>query len=189
MAINTLYLDNGVISSIKETYNKQRPKNIRLEKFFQSPVFLLLQKRLCNSEYSLKFSPYKCKYSITHLKEIDSFIHGQYFKKIIEQIIELKNYKIKYEIRKFEPGNYTLVHDSEKEKAGIDFFIDFSKNGRNYGGYTSYLTETDELIALNPMQNTISFIERKNGVMRYTKYVTSQQKYPIVQVSGTISKK
>ena len=188
MAINTLYLDNGILRSIRNTYNNQYPKNIRLEKFFQRPIFSLLQNKLQNSKFSLKFHPYKYKYFITNLKEIGSFLSGRYFRNLIRSILSINKYEIKYEIRKFESGNYTLLHDAEKEKDGIDFIIDFSKSYENSGGYVAYLTESEELLHVLPFPNTLSFIERNKNAMKYTKYVTHQQKAPIIQVFGTISK-
>ena len=79
MAINTLYVDNGILKSARKTYLAQLPKNIRLENFFQNPVFLLLQKKLNDSTYSLKFHPYKYKYFTTKSKEIESFLNFRYF--------------------------------------------------------------------------------------------------------------
>lgn len=189
MAINTLYLDNAILKSAKKIYNIQNPKNIRLEGFFQQPVFSLLQKKLHSSKYSLKFHPYKYKYSVTKSKEAAAFLNGQYFDSLVKKILKIKKYKISYEIRKFEPGNYTLLHDAEKEKHGIDFVLDFSESGKNFGGYFVYLNEKEELLRSNPSSNTLSFIERSNGVMKFTKYVTHQQKNPIVQVVGTIFRK
>ena len=187
MAINTLYLDNGILKSASRIYSKQNPKNIRLDNFFQPAVFQLLRKKLHNSKYKLKFHPYKCRYSTTKLSEIDSFLEGRYFDELIKKILNIKKYKLKYEIRKFEPGNYTLLHDADKEIIGIDFVVDFSALGKKcFGGYIAYLTETEELLQLNPSSNTLSFVDRKNGVMKYTKYFTHQNKNPIVQVAGTI---
>ena len=188
MAINTLYLDNGVIKSARNIYNNQNPENIRLEKFFQNSIFLLLQKKLHNSKYSLKFHPYKYKYHATKSKEIDYFLNGGYFANLIQKILGVRNYRIKYEIRRFEPGNYTLLHDAEKEKPGVDFFIDFSKDENNFGGYSVYLNKKKELLTLNSEPNSLSLVERKKGVMKFTKYVTHQQKNPIVQVVGAVFK-
>ena len=102
-------------------------------------------------------------------------------------IIGIKNYKIVYEIRKFGPNCYTLLHDAENEKPGVDFVIDFSQDAEKYfGGYTIYLTESEELLELNPKSNTLSFVERKKGVMKYAKYFTHQNRNPILQVAGTI---
>lgn len=187
MAINTLYLDGGVLKSAGNVYYKQNPRNIRLENFFQKSVFYLLQRKLCNSKYSLKFHPYKYKYLITKSKEIDSFLNGGYFTGIVNAVLKINKYKIKYEIRKFEPGNYTLLHDAEKEQPGIDFVIDMSKESKAYhGGYTTYLTESEELLQLKPTPNTLSFVERNKGVMMYTKYFTHQNKHPMIQIVGTI---
>ncbi len=186
MAINTLYLDKGVLKSAMNIFNNQSPRNIRLEKFFQPAIFNILQNKLLQTKYKLKFHPYKHKFFTAKSKEINSFLNGRYFKEIVENIMGVKNYKITYEIRKFEPGNYTLLHDAEKEKLGIDFIIDFSKSNKNFGGYTIYLTETEELLQLIPSPNTISFVEKNKKVMKYTKYVQHKQKYPIILVVGQI---
>lgn len=187
MAISTIYLDGGVLKSANRTYNSQSPKNIRLENFFQNAVFKLLQNRLYNSKFSLKFNPEKYRYFETKSKEIDSFLNGRYFDLIIENILGIGKYKLKYEIRKFEPNCYTLLHDAEKEKPGVDFVIDFSKDAINYfGGYINYLTESEELLALNPKSNTLSFVERNKSIMKYTKYFTHQNKNPVVMAVGTI---
>jgi len=186
MAINTIYLDGGVLKSANRTFSSQAPKNIRLEAFFQKAVFKLLQNKLHNAEYSLRFHPYKYKYFTANSKEIDSFLKGRYFDLMVKKVIGLNKHKINYEIRKFEPGCYTLLHDAEKEKEGVDFIIDFSKLDTYFGGYTTYLTETEELLTLSPKTNTLSFVERKNKVMKYTKYLTHRNKAPILQVVGTI---
>ena len=186
MAINTIYLDGGVLKSASRTFNSQAPKNIRLENFFQEAVLDLLQNKLNNANYSLKFHPYKYKYFIANSKEIDSFLKGRYFNLMVKRIIGMDKSKINYEIRKFEPGCYTLLHDAEKEKEGVDFVIDFSKGNGYSGGYTTYLTESEELLTLSPKTNTLSFIERKNGIMKYTKYLTHINKWPVVQVAGAI---
>src|SRR3989344_7309790 len=137
MAINTLYIDRGALKSASAIYNSQLPKNIRLEKFFQPSVFSLLQKKLFKSKYSSKFHPYKYRYSTTRLREVGSFLNGRYFDGIVRNMMNLANYKCAYEIKKFEPGDYTLLHDSEKEKKGIDFVLDFSESSESYGGYTA----------------------------------------------------
>lgn len=186
MAISTIYLDNGILKKAGEIYSKQYPKNIRLENLFQKSVFLLLQKKLCNSQFRLRFHPYKYKYFTAESKEMHAFINGKYFKNLIGKILNLKNYKIRYGIRKFESGNYTLLHDAGNEKPGVDFTVDFSKPMENFGGNTVYLTQKEELLILNPSPNTLSFVDRRKGMMSYTKYVQHRQKYPIVMAVGTI---
>lgn len=186
MAINTLYMDNGVLKSAAKTYSSQNPRNIRLENFFQKAVFSLLRDKLHSSQFSLKFHPYKYKYHTAKSKEIDSFIKGRYFKDLINKTLGIKKYEIKYEIKKFEPGDYTLLHDAEEERHGVDFAIDFSQGKEYFGGYTSYLTEKEELLTVIPKPNTLSFIERKNGIIKFTKYLTHQNRFPVLQSVGTL---
>ena len=186
MAISTIYMDSGILEKAGEIYSRQYPKNIRLENIFQKPVFMLLQKALYNSKFKLRFHPYKCKYFTSKSKEMRAFISGKYFKSLIEKILNLKNCKIKHEIRKFEHGNYTLLHDADDERPGVDFIIDFSKPTKSFGGHTVYLSQKEELLILNPSPNTLSFVDRRRGMMSYTKYVQHRQKYPILQAAGTI---
>ena len=191
MAINTLYLDKGVLKNTSSIYSQSNPKNIRLDDFFQYSVLGLLQKKLDDADWKEKFDPEKYLYSVCELKEIDTFLKGDYFRNLAQGVLgvkKLKISKIRYEIRRFVPGNYTLLHDAEKEKPGIDFIIDFSQSKESFGGHTTYLTESEELLISSPMPNSISFIERKNKLMKFTKYVQHRQKNPIVQVVGTILK-
>ena len=186
MAINTLYTDNGVMKSARRAFESQTPKNIRLENFFQKPVFRIIQKKLYLADYTEKFDPEKYFYSVTTLKEIDTFLKGRYFQDIVLKATGKKALKMSYGIRKFERGNYTLLHDAEKEKPGIDFIIDFSRQCRNFGGYIKYLTSGEELLQFDSVPNTLSFVKRKKGVMKYTKYLQHRQKFPIIHVIGTI---
>ena len=59
-------------------------------------------------------------------------------------------------------------------------------SSESYGGYTAYLTESEEILQLSPSPNTLSFVERNKGVMRYVKYVQHKQKSPLVFVMGTL---
>lgn len=71
----------------------------------------------------------------------------------------------------------------------MDFVLDFSQPWKNYGGYTVYLTEREELLQFWPKPNTLSFIERKSKIMKYTKYVQHRQKQPLIFVVGTVVRK
>lgn len=185
MAINTLYLDGNVLRKAKEVYRSQEPRNIRLEQFFQPVVFALLQRKIMSSTFHLKFNPLKYKYETAYIEEVRSFLEGRYFHEIVLSILGLKKYKLVFELRRFQPGQYTLLHDAEKEPLGIDFVLDFSEHPRNTSGCIHYLTNEEELLQLDPQPNTLSFVERKLGVMKYVKYVNHQQK-TVILVMGTL---
>lgn len=185
MAINPTYLDKKVRKNAFDVYNRQEPKNIRLDNFFQRTIFELLLNKLIEEKWKLKFDPYKYKYYFCKSLEVEEFLKGKYFQMIVKDVVGLKKFNLKYEIRKFDSGCYTLLHDTEREKEGVDFIIDFS-NGL-FGGYTKYLTGEKELLQINPTANTISFVSREKGVMKYIKYVNHKQKWPIIMVVGVLS--
>lgn len=187
MIINQLYQNTRVLRTARKEYEQETPKNIRLQTFFHPKIFKLLQQKLHQQKYTARFHPYKYSYSTTKLKEMDSFIKGTYFKNIINNLLGIKKYKITYEIQRFQPGNFTLLHDANKEPPGIDFIIDLSTTHSFYGGYIKYLTEKKELLQLNPCPNSISFVNRGKGIMKYVKYVTHQQKKPLIFVRGSLS--
>jgi hypothetical protein len=188
MAINTLYSDFGVLKSARKAYKKQNPNNIRLENYFQIPVFNLLRNKIIAAKYTLKFDPEKYKYHIASVPEINSFLGGKYFHIILSTILGVENLNFAFEIRKFCCSNYTLLNDSYNERPGIDFVIDFSKKWDGFGGHTTYLTKTKEILHLNPVPNSLSFVERNKKSMRYIKYVQHMQKEPLYFVVGTLFK-
>ena len=185
MVLNRLYLDKNIVAKAREVYAKEKPKNIRLDQIFQPTIFKLLQEKLFTAAYKLKFNPLRFKYQTAKVKEVDSFLKGYYFKELVLELLNLKKYNLTYEIRLFEPGNYTLLHDAEKELAGIDFILDFSQDAKNASGCIKYLTSDEELVELDPKKNTLSFVERKQNIMRYVKYVNHRQT-PRILVMGTL---
>ncbi len=188
MAINTIYLDNGIAKDISKNYNLQDPKNIKLEQVFQDAIFNLLQKKIESAKYQLKFDPYKYRYYYSNVKEISSFLTGRYFSWLVSEILGFKRYTIEHELRRFDGGCYTLLHDTEKEKPGIDFIIDFSKEKHLGIGQIRYSTENEEILTVDFSPNSISFIERRKSVMKYVKHVPSKTKCPIIFVQGTVIK-
>ncbi|MBI4140346.1 hypothetical protein HY485_00770 [Candidatus Woesearchaeota archaeon] len=186
MAINPLYKDIRVLTQAKEKYKQETPNNIRLQAFFQPAVFALLQKKLLQQKYTTKFHPYKYHYSTTKMPEIEQFLRGTYFQTIVANLLSIKKYNLHYEIQRFKAGNFTLLHDTEKEQPATDFIIDFSTTETSNEGYTKYLTEREELLQLNPCPNSLSFVERNKTVMHYIKYITHKQKEPFIFVRGTI---
>lgn len=186
MAINELYNNHQILQQARQEYNKQTPRHVQLPQFFQPAVFTLLQQKLKTQKYQQKFHPYKYRYSTTTLKEITAFVNGDYFKTLIKEIIGVTKYTTNYEITKFSAGDYTLLHDTKKEQSGVDFIIDFSSEPQSLGGHTIYLTDKEELLRTNPFPNSVTFVERRNGMMKYVKYVTHKQKEPVIFVVGTI---
>lgn len=189
MAINTIYLDNAILKRANGIFNSQNPKNIRIVNLFQKSVFLLIQKKLLAADFKIKFTAFKYMYHAAKLKEIDSFIKGEYFRHLVRGITGIGKFKIKYEIRKFGAGDYTILHDEAAATHAIDFIIDFSEEKSSNGGHTVYLSRDEELLHVAPEPNTLAFIEKRRSIMKYTKYVNHNQKKPILQVAGMVQKR
>ncbi len=187
MVLNTLYLDAAMLRKAREIYLKETPHNISLETFFQPVIFTLLQQKILSSAFARHFHPYKFNYYTAKNEALQHFLNGSYFQKLIGEILQIQKYTFSYEIRKFEPGCFTLLHDDlPHEPPGIDFVINFSEAAPTHGGYIQYVDAAQELVKVVPSPNSLTIVGRPKGVMCYTKYVAHQQKFPLLYVAGTI---
>lgn len=81
------------------------------------------------------------------------------------------------EVRRWRHGNYTLGHDNDTD--GCEFALDavlFSACkgwDESFGGFTSYITkgEDEELLVLNPMENSLALVYCDKDTMKFVKYV------------------
>uniref|UniRef100_A0A6B2L3W4 Prolyl 4-hydroxylase alpha subunit domain-containing protein n=1 Tax=Arcella intermedia TaxID=1963864 RepID=A0A6B2L3W4_9EUKA len=84
------------------------------------------------------------------------------------------------EVRCFSAQNYTLVHDNEHQHKtfGLDLSLGFQDPALEwddeFGGYTTYMDEKTELIALPPQPNVLCLVYRDVGCMKFVKFLTSQ---------------
>ncbi len=186
MAINTNYMESKNLINISKLYKDNVPNNIMLNSILQDKVFNLLSNKVSHSIFSSKFDPYKYRYSMASCKELDSFFYGVYFESLVKNILNIKKYSIVYNVRKFESGNFTLLHDSENSSDGIDFIMDLSRTLERNGGFINYIDSKGELLHIVSKPNSLSFINRSKGSLCYVKYVNHKQIDPIILVCGTI---
>ena len=184
MAINPEYMQVENLLYIKKSYSSNN--NIMLNNIFQDKIFNLLSNKVSNSIFSSKFDPDKYRYSITTSKQLDSFFYGNYFELLVKNILGFKKFNVVYEIRKFESGDFTLLHDSESSSKGIDFILDLSSSSERNGGFVNYVFN-DEVLNIITKSNSLSFIN-KNKSLYYVKYVNHKQRDPIILVFGNIIK-
>ncbi|CAG0885374.1 unnamed protein product [Darwinula stevensoni] len=83
------------------------------------------------------------------------------------------------ELRWWKQGNYTLVHDHDKERStpGLDaiLFLSCQDWKSHMGGYLSYVAEgeDEELLTVEPKQNCLALVYRDDETLRFSKYVNS----------------
>merc|ERR1711934_1244582 len=80
----------------------------------------------------------------------------------------------------WQPGTYSLVRDDDEEQAeaALDLRIFFNSSGWSdvMGGQSSYIArgEDEELITVEPEDNSLSLVYRDKESLRFVKYVSEQ---------------
>jgi len=180
--INNDYLNPQTIMTIKQAFHENNPKSIQLQNFLKNNKFKILQKAIMNSKYYLEYKPdcysfYKIKKSNKIIKEFIKFIESKEFRLLISfinnKITKLNN----YEIVKFQHKNYTLLHDNLKEKQQLRLIFDFTEDwNHDSGGFNSYINNSEELLRINPKENSLSIIQLNEKILNFTKYINNQAK-------------
>ena len=92
---------------------------------------------------------------------------------INNKITKLNN----YEIVKFQHKNYTLLHDNLKEKQQLRLIFDFTEDwNHDSGGFNSYINNSEELLRINPKENSLSIIQLNEKILNFTKYINNKAK-------------
>jgi len=80
----------------------------------------------------------------------------------------------------WSPGSYSLIRDDDKEQAefalDLRMFFNVSCWEESMGGHTSYIArgEDEELVTVEPEENTLSLVYRDRDSLRFVKYVNSE---------------
>ncbi|KAM9302053.1 prolyl 3-hydroxylase OGFOD1 [Gastrophryne carolinensis] len=81
------------------------------------------------------------------------------------------------ELRHWEHGHYTLIHDHDPEwqKFALDlfWFCGCEEWDAEYGGFTSYIAsgENEELLTVYPENNCLALVYRDKETMRFVKHI------------------
>ncbi|CAH1773810.1 unnamed protein product [Owenia fusiformis] len=90
-----------------------------------------------------------------------------------------KNPRCHGELRKWQHGDYTLVHDTDSEGAEFaldaNFFCCCKGWKQEYGGFTSYITkgEDEELLTVQPLDNSLALVYRDKQSLKFVKHINS----------------
>ena len=92
------------------------------------------------------------------------------------------NPRCAFEVRKFERGCYTLIHDHDGEvldrepKLDVKYYFDHEFEAReDAGGCTHYIVkdEDEEVPTVEPENNSLSIVYRDEQTVRFEKYLNS----------------
>ncbi|XP_077981360.1 prolyl 3-hydroxylase OGFOD1-like [Glandiceps talaboti] len=90
------------------------------------------------------------------------------------------NPRCRSDVRRWRQGSYTLLHDTDTEGSeyALDSMLYLNCAGwnSNYGGYVSYLAqgEDEELLSINPADNSLALVYRDKETLRFVKHVNHQ---------------
>ncbi len=91
---------------------------------------------------------------------------------------------ISCDLRVFQKLDYTLMNDNYIEKPGVDivFALPLDPNldakwDDSWGGLMHYVCDTETLLSIAPMHNTLHITERDRDTMRFVKLVNQAAKY------------
>ena len=183
--INKIYLSEKTISKVREELRKKT--FVLLDDFFDENFYFLLKSEILRKKFSKKKIPDQYSFSgAENCRKFEKIFLSPQFLEFLEETFDLKIKKIEFSMRKFQRGDYTLLHDSEKSNDGKEFIFfisDFWDAG--FGGNVFYLGKKPLIV--QPRGNRL-FVIRRNKSRRFVKYLNSRcDKKSFVLVQGRIN--
>jgi len=181
MWINIAYA--GMADEVRKAFKINNPNSIQLREFLHDPKKLILAVKKLN--FSEKYVPDLHRYEQSsrvpkEVKEVMKEIT------VLVELIAGRKLKCKeVTIKRFGKKHYTLIHDAEKEKPGIDFVLNLTEKWENAGGSMIYTKKGEDVITISPAFNTFSLMKRAKGTNRFVKYVNHKAKGKVVFIQGT----
>ncbi|KAJ2354503.1 putative component of NuA3 histone acetyltransferase complex [Coemansia sp. RSA 2618] len=178
--ISAEYLRASTQAQIQDAFVEQSSTELR--SFLRADVFASVR-----AELEAKWADAKergpahvCRYleppasdpeSVTH--GLLAFLRSEQFARVLESLTSLELAQASQQVRRFAHGHYTLVHDHVREPAGLDAVLSLGAGEWQdaWGGAMHYVADTDELLRVNPMPNSLSLVMRDEGTLRFVKYV------------------
>ena len=171
--INQNYLNKYNLEIIKKQFSKY--KMIRLGFFIENKLYKKLKREIQKEKFEKKKIADKFSYSAcSSAKSIKNIFNSDELKFVIESILNKKINKIKLEIKKFQHGNYTLMHDSNINKDNLKFYL-FICNSWNpkWGGNKVYIKKEKSYV-FSPNGNSFILIRNEKNSKNFIQYINHQ---------------
>jgi Rps23 Pro-64 3,4-dihydroxylase Tpa1-like proline 4-hydroxylase len=123
--------------------------------------------------------------SSSFCKYVYEFFKSRSFAIFINEISNWQVTGVASEFRKFQPSNYTLIHDQAQDRIGADVTLYCIEDewDEKWGGGTHYVADEHELLVIYPKKNMLSIVIREAGTLRFVKYVNSHAAFPRTEMS------
>lgn len=115
------------------------------------------------------------------LSRLQKLFGSSEFEGWLKKLTNLEFQKLNSELRLFQKGDYTLLHDHALEKTGLDVVFSFPALGElkewdeSWGaGATHYVADKANLLTLYPKHNTLTVVLRDEGTLRFIRFLTAR---------------
>lgn len=158
--INPSYKSKDIVKQIKDAF-KQDPDlpSVAIGDFLTDEGIELVGKNAKRWKHVSVLDRYSYAKSKVRLG-VKAFVKAVTGKDLLEQ-----------ESLLFRHRDFTLLHDEEKQKAGILAFYFLGDWDPEWGGDLVFVKDGDMLGRVAPKKNTLVIVHRKRGVRMFVKYV------------------
>jgi len=138
------------------------------------------------------------KYSYREAK-VPAFAKSKEFADVLSSVVGVRVAVKELSCRAFMKGDYTVLSDSTPAGKGVMFILDVNEElvdevdnveidrawNESWGGYTSFLKGSEEVVRIVPRHNCL-FLINQSGLRSFTKYVNNHASRPRVFLVGTL---
>ena len=184
--INPAYVGTRILNDVRRAFDISSPNSIQLQSFLSEDNLKKLRAAINKLPFKKYYIPDLHCYEEAKripkelrqaLQEITALVHFISGKKL-----KCKNLTI----RRFGKKHYTVLHDVQKEKSGVDFVLDLTPEWNpSAGGALIYTRRGEDVLTIIPAYNTFSTVNRTRGMMRFVKYINHHAQNKRVLVQGT----
>jgi Rps23 Pro-64 3,4-dihydroxylase Tpa1-like proline 4-hydroxylase len=173
--VNPLYLKASIIAQVRQSVAANG--SINLTSFIRDANFKAVRESLASLEWQQLGPIHIRNYYVHHgsdgaVAQLLKLTQSRAFVELLGALggTQLSGYA--GELRKFERGNYTLLHDENRSEAALEMLLSFASHDWEelHGGYTVYSDGDDVLLTLTPCGNSLSIVMAQ-GAMSFVKHV------------------
>lgn len=173
------FYTDEVLAEVHEQFRENKNFNLLL---FLSEKGL---GQFSNLDWQQKYDPLRFKYQVA---EPPAFARSEEFSAILEKVL---GFPVAFEVlecRKFGHGDYTLLYDELAPGKGLVVSLELSGMDEAWGGYTSFIQGSEEVVRQVPVENAL-FVINQEGLHSFTKYVNHHAGHPRVFLYGILQKR
>ena len=152
--INGFYLKKEVQASVLDV----------LEKEGSVQLFNFLDGLEVSSNLKKEYDPLSHKYSVVDFSE-KAFL--DFFSSLFGEGFSLVSSKV----FSFSHGDYSLLEDDVFEEEGYCLIFDFCDFDELFGGYHSFVKDSEEVVRLLPKKYCLSIVKTSKDMQSFVKYV------------------